>query len=225
MKKEKQKIFYIAIFLLATFLIWTIAICFVDVKAIGPYESTVGFASLNGFIHNFTGVHMSLYVITDWLGLVPIIFAAGFGLTGLIQWIKRRHLLKVDYDILILGIFYIVVMALYILFETVVINYRPVLINGYQEASYPSSTTMLVMSVMITVIMQFNIRIKNNIFRKCINFLIIVFIAFMIISRFLSGVHWFSDIVGSILLSSGLVTLYFSLISPTECNSTSDSRK
>ena len=148
--------------MLIAFVMWTVAIRFIDVQAIGPQESSVGFATINQFVHTLTGVHMSLYTITDWLGLVPLMFVMGFGTLGLIQWIKRKHLLKVDYSILVLGGFYILVMAAYVLCEVFVINYRPVLIDGYLEASYPSSTTMLVMCVMPTAIMQFDTRIKNS---------------------------------------------------------------
>lgn len=208
MRKEKQKRLWVALGLLIAFVVWTVAIKFVDVQAIGPQESTVGFATINRFIHNLTGVHMSLYTITDWLGLVPLCFIMGFGILGLCEWIKRKNLFKVDYSILALGGFYIIVMMAYIFFEIFVVNYRPILINGILEASYPSSTTMLVMCVMPTAIMQFNSRIKNNGIKKCVNVLISAFIAFMIIGRLVSGVHWFSDIIGGALLSSGLVLMY-----------------
>lgn len=155
---------------------------------------------------------MSLYTITDWLGIVPICFIIGFGISGLCEWIKRKNLFKVDYGILILGGFYIVVMALYIFFEMFVVNYRPILINGNLEASYPSSTTMLVMCVMPTAIMQFNTRIKNNGFKKCVNIMITVFTVFMVTGRLISGVHWFSDIIGGALLSAGVVLLYRAII-------------
>ena len=194
------------------FVLWTVELHFVDVRAIGPGDSSVGFASLNKLIHNSTGVHMSLYTITDWLGLVPLCFIMGFGVLGLCEWIKRKNLFKVDYNILVLGGFYIVVMAIYIFFEMFVVNYRPILINGYLEASYPSSTTMLVMCVMPTAIMQFNTRIKNSIFRRCVAFIITAFIVFMVIGRLVSGVHWFSDIVGGAMLSSGLVMIYDSIV-------------
>jgi len=212
MKKENQRNFCIAICMLLAFLLWTIAIQFVDVQAIGPQESTVGLATINQFVHNLTGVHMPLYTITDWLGLVPLMFVMGFGTLGLVQWIKRKNLLKVDYSILVLGEFYIVLMAAYILFEVFVINYRPVLINGSLEASYPSSTTMLVMCVMPTVIMQLNTRIKSDALKRCISSAITIFIVFMVIGRLVSGVHWFSDIVGGALLSAGLVLMYRAII-------------
>lgn len=195
--------------MLVAFILWTIAVRYADVKAIGPRESNVGFATINGFIHNLTGVNLTLYNITDWLGLVPFAFVFGFAILGLVQLIKRKSLLKVDYTILVLGGFYIAVMAVYILFEIVVINYRPTLINGYLEASYPSSTTMLVLCVMPTAIMQFNSRIKSKTLRRCVFFAITAFTIFMVIGRLISGVHWFSDIVGGALLSTGLVMMYY----------------
>ncbi len=197
--------------LLAAFALWTVFVRFVDVQAIGPKESCVGFATLNGYVHNLTGVNMSLYKVTDWLGLVPIGVVLGFAILGLVQLIKRKSLWKVDHSILALGVFYIVVMAAYLVFEIVVINYRPTLIEGYLEASYPSSTTMLVMCVMPTAAMQLNARIKNTVFRRCVIITIIVFIAFMVIGRFLSGVHWITDIIGGALFSTGVVTTYFSI--------------
>ena len=213
MKRKNKREFCIAICLLAAFLLWTTAIQFVDVQAIGPQKTHVGFAMINQYVHNLTGVNMSLYTITDWLGLVPLSFVMGFALFGLIQWIKRKHLLKIDYSILVLGGFYIVVLAVYFLFETFVVNYRPILINGYLEASYPSSTTMLAMCVMPTAIIQFNARIKNVVFKRCVAYAITAFIAFMVIGRLISGVHWFTDIVGGVLLSAGLVLMYHFVIS------------
>ena len=197
--------------MLAIFVLWTVLIRFVDVGAIGPRESSVGFATLNGCIHNLTGVNMSLYVITDWLGLVPIGVAVGFAVLGLVQWIKRKSLLKVDRSILTLGGFYVVVMAVYILFEIVVINYRPTLIDGYLEASYPSSTTMLVMCVMPMAMMQLRTRIKNKAFGRCVMIAIAAFIAFMVIGRLASGVHWITDIIGGALLSTAIVLIYYAI--------------
>ena len=211
MKKKNKRLFWIGAGLLAVFVLWTVLICFVDVRAIGPEDSLVGFSTMNGFMHELTGVNWFLYTVTDWLGLVPIGVAFGFAVLGLVQWIKRKSLLKVDRSILILGGFYIVVMAVYILFEIVVINYRPTLINGYLEASYPSSTTMLVTCVMPTAMMQLRTRIKNNLCRRCVMLVIAVFIAFMVIGRLVSGVHWISDIIGGALFSAGLVMMYYAI--------------
>ena len=212
MKKESRRNFCLAIGMLIAFVMWTAAIRLIDVQAIGPQESSVGFATINQFVHNLTGVHMSLYTITDWLGLVPLMFVMGFGTLGLIQWMKRKHLLKVDHSILVLGGFYILVMVAYVFFEVFVINDRPVLIDGELEASYPSSTTMLVMCVMPTAIMQFDTRIKNDVLKRCVTDAMTAFIVFMVIVRLVSGVHWFTDIIGGILLSTGLVLMYRAMI-------------
>lgn len=208
MKKENEKNLYFAIFALVLFILWTVAIRFIDVKTIGPRGSEVGFATLNEFVHRFLGINMCLYVITDWLSLIPVGFSVGFALLGLMQWIKRKKIARVDYSILVLEGFYLLVFGFYILFEEIVINYRPVLINGFLEASYPSSTTILVTCIMPTAIMQLNARIKREKIALCISFLLIIFTVFMIAGRMISGVHWFTDIIGGALLSAGLVLLY-----------------
>ena len=193
---------------LAAFILWTAAICRIDVQPIGPRESFIGFATLNRLVHNLTGVHMSLYVLTDWLGLVPILVALGFAVLGLVQWIKGRSIRTVDWSIFVLGAFYVAVAAAYVFFEAHVINYRPVLIEGVLEASYPSSTTLLVLCVMPTAVMQLRSRIGSPILRHAVSAAMIAFTVFMVIGRLISGVHWFTDIIGGTLLSAGLVSLY-----------------
>ena len=105
------------------------------------------------------------------------------------------------------------IVCLDILFEVFTINYRPVLIDGYLEISYPSSTTILVMCVMPTAIVQFHARIKNKVLRRCVTYAITAFTAFMVIGRLISGVHWVTDIIGGALLSAGLVLMYRAMIS------------
>ena len=211
MEKIRKKMFFMGAGFLGAFVLWTVLVSYVDVRAIGQNASSVGFATLNGCVHNFTGVNMFLYTITDWLGLVPIGVAFGFAVLGLVQWVGRKSLFKVDRSILALGGFYIIVLAMYIFFEIVVINYRPVLIDGYLEASYPSSTTMLVMCVMPTAMMQLHARIKSDVFRRCVLISIAAFTAFMVIGRLASGVHWLTDIIGGALVSAGLVITYASV--------------
>ncbi len=211
MNKRNQRYFIKAGCFFGAFALWTVLICLVDVRPIGPLGSAVGFASLNSFVHNLTGVHMTLYTVTDWLSIVPLLTIAGFGLLGLAQWIRRKNLLRVDHSILTLGGFYVITAILFIFFEKCVVNYRPVLINGILEASYPSSTTLLVMCVMPTAILQFRSRIKHPALRRFTVVFNSIFTAFMVIGRLISGVHWLTDIVGGILLSAGLVTAYLAV--------------
>ena len=205
---KNKKNLWLSLVMFGSFALWTILISLADVQPIGPGGSCVGLAKINGWFHNLTGVNMTLYHITDWLGLVPVAFGFGFAILGLVQWIKRKHILNVDFSILVLGGYYIIVLAAYLLFEEVVINYRPVLISGYLEASYPSSTTLLVLCVMPTALMQLNHRVRNRTLRRCFAIIITSFVIFMVVGRLLAGVHWLTDIVGGILLSAGFVTLY-----------------
>lgn len=208
MKKTSGKLLGIASVLLAAFVLWTVAVCQIDVQPIGPNGSSVGFAGLNGWVHDLTGVHMGLYVLTDWLGLVPMGFVLGFAVLGLVQWMRRRKLFRVDHDILLLGGFYLLVLILYLVFETVAVNARPVLIDGRLEASYPSSTTMLVLCVIPTAMMQLRARIRNTKVRTIVLTILAVFTACMVVGRLIAGVHWFTDIIGGVLLGAGLVALY-----------------
>ena len=198
--------------LITVFVVWTMLIQFVDVQAIGVNETLIGFTTFNGWFHKLTGVHMTLYVVTDWLGLVPVFVCMFFGGVGFIQLVKRRSLLKVDLDIIFLGVYYILVIFGYLIFEMIPINYRPVLIEGFMEASYPSSTTLLVLSVMPTLIFQTNKRLKSVMAKRIIVILAILFSVFMVIGRLICGVHWFTDIVGSVILSAGLFCIYRGIV-------------
>ena len=205
---EKIKPLYSGIVVLLIFVLWTLLIKIVDVHSAGESGTLVGFATINTWFHKLTGVHMWIYTATDWLGLVPVAVCMIFAIYGLIQLISRRSLFKVDLDIILLGIYYIVVIAGYLAFEMYPVNYRPILIEGRIEASYPSSTTLLVLSVMPTLIFQVNRRIKSQWGRKLINVMTIIFTAFMVIGRLVAGVHWLTDIIGSVLLCAGLFLLY-----------------
>lgn len=209
--KRKKYYFCASVLLLIAFVLWTLLVSFVGLSPIGPNGSMVGLSGMNSAIKELIGVRLTLYVITDWLGLVPIAVAFSFAILGLCQWVKRKRIIKVDRDILLLGVFYIIVFATYVTFEFVVINRRPILINGYHEASYPSSTTMLVACVMPTAIMQFNSRVKRKWLKILLSILISFFIGFMVIGRVLSGVHWLSDIIGGFIFSAGVVIGYYGL--------------
>lgn len=208
MKKNGKKELLAGSLLIGAFVVWTILIQLVDVQPIGVNGTKIGFAAWNSQFHQLTGVHMGIYTITDWLGLVPIFICMLFGVMGLTQLVKRRSLFKVDSDIVILGIYYIIVIFSYLIFEMIPINYRPILIEGRMEASYPSSTTLLVLCVMPTLIEQVNRRMKKEILKKTIMMSAICFSVVMGVGRLICGVHWFTDIVGAVMLSGGLFSIY-----------------
>lgn len=194
--------------LLGLFALWTVLVCTVDLRSAGESGTLVGFGSLNSGFHRMTGVHWWLYTLTDWLGLVPVAVCCVFGLLGLCQLIARKSLWRVDRDLLLLGIYYGIVVLCYLVFETVPVNMRPVRIQGRAEASYPSSTTLLVLSVMPTLVFQARRRLEKGWFRAAVCVGSRVFAAGMVLGRLLSGVHWLTDIIGAMLLSAGLVSAY-----------------
>ncbi|MBR6646435.1 MAG: phosphatase PAP2 family protein [Clostridia bacterium] len=206
---KDKKLFSFGLILIAVFVFWTILILTVDVQPVGVNGTVVGFATLNCSFHNMTGVNMTIYHITDWLGLVPLFCCMIYGAVGFVQLLQRKSLLKVDIDILLLGVYYVIAIFGYLIFEMIPINYRPILIDGRMEVSYPSSTTLLVSSVMPTVIFQIDRRIKNRIVRRIITSSTILFSLFMLIGRTIAGVHWLTDIIGSVFLSAGLFMIYY----------------
>jgi len=217
MKENGKRFLWFGIAFIVVFVFWTLLIQAVDVQPRGVNGTDIGFATVNSWFHKLTGVHMTVYVLTDWLGLVPVFVCILFGCIGFVQLVKRRSLVKVDYDILLLGIYYIVVIAGYLIFEVIPINYRPILIEGRMEASYPSSTTLLVLSVMPTLIFQVNRRVENESVKRVISIITMLFTVFMVIGRLICGVHWLSDIVGSVLLSVGLFWTYKGIVLMKDC--------
>ena len=203
-----KKYLFLSIGFIVLYVVFTITLLFIDRQQVGPNAGIVGYASINAWFHNLTGVNMLLYDITDYGGIPPIIMGIGFGVLGLVEWIKRRSIRKVDNVLLILGAFYIVVFLVYILFEFMVINRRPILINGFHEASYPSSTTFLSITFMLSAIIPIKKYTKKKSLKNVLIAFVYAYMLFLVIGRLISGVHWLTDIIGSIIIGLGLVFLY-----------------
>ena len=186
----------------------------VDVEPVGAAGTSVGLSHMNRFVFELTGVNMVWYNITDWLGLAAIFAAFLFAATGLVQVIKRRSILKVDKEILALGGLYILVIGIYVLFENVIVNYRPIIMPGCSnpEASFPSSHTMLVCVIMGSTIIIIGKYIKKKSLCMVIRGICAAVIAVTVVGRLISGVHWFTDIIGGLLISTFLLVLYFAFV-------------
>ncbi len=202
--KEKLKT---AGILFVIFAVFTILVRVVDVQAIGPQGSSVGFASINGAVFNALGSNKFFYYLTQILGVVSLLLALLFVAMTIYQWKVRKKLSLVDRDLIALILFYVLLGVCYGLFEVIVVNYRPVLLDGL-EASYPSSHTMLTVCIMSTGILQVQKRIQEPRGRAQVQWVMVLIIAIMVLGRLLSGVHWFTDIVGGVLLSAALIKLY-----------------
>jgi len=193
--------------MLAVFLVYMVLVKTVDVQAIGPNGSEIGFASLNGAVFAILGSHEFFYSLSQVIGFLAFALCGAFGFLGLIQWIKRKRLAKVDQQIIILGLYYLVVIALYFFFTFVAVNYRPILeADGTLESSFPSSHTMLAACVFSAAayytrfLPQRFMYLRGLLIKICYGL-----IGAILVFRILAGVHWLTDIIGGIILSLALI--------------------
>lgn len=217
MKKKSILFLSLGAALLLLFAVFTVLVKMCDVKTVTyggtALTSAIGFGGINLAVFGALGQNGIWYTITEVLGYVAILLAAAFAVIGLCQWIKRKKLFSVDREILLLAVFYVAVMAFYVLFELIVINYRPVLIDGELEASYPSSHSMLALSIFLSAPIAARKLITNRPLRIVSSALCGVLSALTVAGRLLSGVHWLTDIVGAVLLSAALILLYLATLS------------
>ncbi len=197
-----------AVIFAAAFVLLTVLLKIVDVRPIGPQETKVGFAALNGAFHQLTGVHEGLYQLTKWLGYLAILTAVFFAAVGLLELIAGKSLKKVDTDLLLLAALYAATVILYVFFELVIVNYRPVILGTEPEASYPSSHTMVALVILGSAVYEFGIRIRKKQLRNILQYACLALAVLIVLGRLFSGVHWFTDIVGGFLLGSALVFFF-----------------
>jgi len=203
---KRKKLIILSLILLIISIAYTVLVKTVDVKAIGPNNTSVGFASLNEPVHNALGYNETFYKISKYLGILAFGFIGLYFLIGLIQLVKEKSVFKVDREIIGVGVFYIVFLIVYVLFEKIALNYRPVLMDGELEASFPSTHTLLALCICGSAIMVNGKVIKNDLLRKLLNIAAGLIMLGIVVTRVMSGVHWASDIIGGVIISLFLLT-------------------
>ena len=208
--KKKYRKFVDAAVLLAAALLFTLLVKVVDVQAIGPQDTSVGFAKINKAFSDLVGTNMFLYKLTQLLGYAALAVVAFFGFGGMMQLVKRRSLMKVDRELLGAGVLYVVVLALYVAFEKIIVNYRPVIMPGETapEASFPSSHTLLACVVFGSAVILADTYVRKHKARMRVRAIFVILILVMVIGRLLSGVHWITDIVAGLLFSGSLLSAF-----------------
>ena len=190
-------------------MLFTVMVAGIDVRAIGPKDSSVGLAGLNSAFADAFGTNRVLYGFSEFGGYIAILTALAFAGVGVYQLIKRKKIFKVDYCILSMGVLYIAVGIIYVVFDKFVINYRPVLeVDGTLESSFPSSHTLLAVCIFIPAIFALGRVMKD----KKTAFVLSIVLAFLtvlvVLCRLFSGVHWLTDMIGGGFYSLALIFFY-----------------
>lgn len=205
---NNKKNFALSAILFLLFIVFTVVVKLVDVHNIGPNGSVVGLATINNSFRNILDYNATFYKISEILGYISLLIVVLYAVIGIKQLIERKGLFKVDRSILLLGMFYILVATVYVIFEFVEINYRPVILNEGLEASYPSSHTILSICVCMSSFLVSKNVFKNEKFANVFNIFTIILMVLIVLTRLISGVHWLTDIIGGILISIALCTLF-----------------
>lgn len=188
---------------LVVFVVWTVLVKVIDVQYVGA-AGFLGFYSLNTQINDFVqSQNTELFnKLTDVLMYIAISTLVPFAVVGLVQLIKRKDLKKVDSAIYIILAGYVAMVVIYLAFEIVKINYSPLSTAEELKASYPSSHVMIysvMMGAAVLGLLHFA-RMHDD-----LKLLINIFYMFstfgMAALRLLSGQHYFTDIIGALLVS------------------------
>lgn len=203
--RTKEKSLALFLIFLALSIVFTISLKFVDVEPVGPENGYVGFSKLNAAFHDAFGYNSLLHNTTEYLGYIGAIFPLFFFCMGVYQLFKRKSIKKVDSCIYAAGVFYIVLIIVYELFEKLAINCRPVIIDNIIEPSYPSSHTFLTITFCLSTVLLNTLAYKKYSWAKPMNICAIILAIAIPIGRLFSGVHWLTDIFGGVLIAMTLV--------------------
>ena len=208
MNKRKKIILAETLLLLTLLLI--VMLLTVDVQPIGPQGTSIGLSHLNQAVFTAVGTSQFWYAVTMVIGLLSILAVVCFAGLGLWQLIQRKSLKKVDTELYVLAGLYVVTAIVYVFFDKVAVNYRPILENGstVPESSFPSSHTMLACVVLGSALLLLPRYIQNRNIRRALSLVCCLFMLLIIVGRLLAGVHWLTDILGGILIGGLLITLF-----------------
>lgn len=168
----------------------------------------VGLSSLNRSFYKTFPFNENLYRISNCLGYLAILFGLVFAFYGFMQLVRTKKLLSVDRRILLLGILYVLTGLFYLVFTKVNINMRPVLVDGVNKPSFPSSHSILFTVVFLSCALNSNILFSNEKLSVVYSVLCIVLACLGVVLRALCGVHWFTDSLGGVFFGLSLLEFY-----------------
>ena len=211
MKKIFNLEIIVSIVCFLLFILLIVLLKTVDVQIVGATRSQIGLGTLNKTVFETIGTSKFWYNLTEVFGYFAILVALAFGGLGFYQLIKRKSLVKVDKNLYAMLGLYVIVAITYIFFEKVIINFRPV-VNQELEASFPSSHTLLVLCFLGAGIIESDYLFKDKTINLTVKIIAFVIMLLTVVGRLLAGVHWFTDILGSMFISASFIALYSGIV-------------
>ena len=182
------------------FVVFTCLVKWVDVRVDG--EHAVGWGAVNFWWRDLVGVNRAWAVVSD-AAVVMTGVAVLIGLGWQLVLVIRSHRLPRAWWVFDLAL--AAVVLFYVLFQILVVNYRPDLTNHGGEASYPSSHVFWLSAVCPLLILAFGRMVDSRVWRGVVHVAGCVLGILGIVARVLAGYHWLTDILGGVLL--GLVVV------------------
>lgn len=150
--------------------------------------------------------------ITDIILITALAVLGVFAVLGLVEWIKRKSLKKVDRELLAMIPPLFLMAATYFIFDHIfILNTRP---NGSGEPSFPSSHTMATATIFLMTMLALKKYVKNKSLRIFLDVVMLILIVLVSVGRVAANMHWTSDVIGALIFSLIFVAIYYLLIRP-----------
>lgn len=209
MTKQGKKWFLAALILTAVFVVLTITVKYVDQKNIG--SQVIGWATINLWWRDIIGVRNFWQIASHIFAAITLIILVMFLVWQAIALLRRKSFRTMPRHWWFFDLTLIALALCYIVFQIMVINFRPLLIDGVAELSYPSSHVLLLATLWPVFILTLSREVKSRPWLRVASVIGIIVMTVGIIARLLSGYHWFTDIIGGIMLGAVLTCWYQAL--------------
>ena len=207
--QQPKRWWWVAVACTVIFILFTIMVTALDGQTVDGHR--LGLATMNGWWRDLVGVNAAWRVVSDVVAVGTVFGAVGLLIVQIVAVVRGRGLRPVVRDWWGVDLVLISLGICYGLFQIVVINYRPLLMHGVAEASYPSSHVLLFATVWPLLILTLWRMTKRRWVRVTVMVVGMMVMLAGIVARALSGYHWLSDLVGGVLLGVTLVAWYLAL--------------
>lgn len=209
---------------LALFAALTVSLVFVDRQPIAGDGSLVGLATFNLNARAILGQSDLMEKVSNLLLVIPAASALAFAVIGVRQLVQSRSRAGVDRNLWWLLALYGAMLVLYVLFNCISPNNRPILEDGMCEPSFPSSHTLLAVTMCGSAMVQAVRRLRAGGWRTVVLVVLAIGMVGIVAARAMAGVHWATDILGGILLGAALVAFYHAIAFEADTSSAKAAR-